>query len=93
MKLLLRNIINLLSQRSQEGINFFWDFLKPTPSDQIHLLIFCQGRTGSTLLESLLASTGYFCAHGELFNIPRKGKVLCPAGHVRGLSKRTARAH
>lgn len=31
-------------------------------------MIFGLGRTGSTVLEDLLQSTGYFKAHGELFN-------------------------
>jgi LPS sulfotransferase NodH len=34
---------------------------------QKRALIFGMGRTGSTLLEDLLQSTGYFEAHGELF--------------------------
>lgn len=34
---------------------------------QKRVLIFGMGRTGSTLLEDLLQSTGYFEAHGELF--------------------------
>ena len=36
-------------------------------SPQKRVLIFGLGRTGSTLLEDLLQSTGYFNAHGELF--------------------------
>lgn len=36
-------------------------------SPQKRVLIFALGRTGSTLLEDLLQSTGYFEAHGELF--------------------------
>lgn len=38
-----------------------------TFSPQRRVLIFGMGRTGSTLLEDLLQSTGYFEAHGELF--------------------------
>lgn len=38
------------------------------PFQQRRLLIFGLGRTGSTVLEDLLQSTGYFKAHGELFN-------------------------
>jgi LPS sulfotransferase NodH len=39
-----------------------------TVSHQKRLLIFALGRTGSTLFEDLLQSTGYFKAHGELFH-------------------------
>lgn len=35
---------------------------------QIKVLIFGQGRTGSTLLEDLLQSTGYFESQGEILN-------------------------
>lgn len=38
-----------------------------TFTPQKRVLIFGLGRTGSTLLEDLLQSTGYFEAHGELF--------------------------
>jgi LPS sulfotransferase NodH len=53
-------IFNLFSRKKskQEDINF-------TPQKRV--LIFGMGRTGSTLLEDLLQSTGYFEAHGELF--------------------------
>jgi hypothetical protein len=38
------------------------------PFMQKRVLIFGLGRSGSTLLEDLLQSTGHFKAHGELFN-------------------------
>ncbi len=38
------------------------------PFEQRRVLIFGLGRSGSTVLEDLLQSTGYFKAHGELFH-------------------------
>lgn len=40
---------------------------EPNVRNQKRVLIFGLGRTGSTLLEDLLQSTGYFEANGELF--------------------------
>ena len=56
-------------------------------SGPVRLVIFGQGRTGSTLLESLLCSTGYFHPKGELLNTS-KGEILYPTQFIRGLSKR-----
>ncbi|WP_157620617.1 hypothetical protein [Synechococcus sp. PCC 7335] len=51
-------------------------------------MIFAQGRTGSTLLESLLCSSGYFGQNGELLNT-RYGEVRSPVAFISGLSKRS----
>ena len=56
------------------------------PSNSVRVVIFAQGRTGSTLLESLLGSTGHFRPHGELLNTS-KGEVLFPLQFLGGLSK------
>lgn len=53
------------------------------------VLIFAQGRTGSTLLESLLASTGYFVAGGEVLSRPGT-RIRRPATYLHGLARRTA---
>jgi LPS sulfotransferase NodH len=71
--------------RAQELANYRDSFFKPMPLDQVRLLIFGQGRTGSTLLESLLVSTGHFRRNGELLN-PAKGEVLFPIRYIRGIS-------
>jgi LPS sulfotransferase NodH len=52
------------------------------------LLIFGQGRTGSTLLESLLASTGHFCSRGEVLNTKKHGEAYSPLRLVEGERKR-----
>lgn len=53
------------------------------------LLIFGHGRTGSTLLESLLASTGYFRSRGEVLNTDFRGEALLPLRFVDGEAKRS----
>lgn len=42
--------------------------LKPKPKNQKRLLIFGQGRSGSTLLEDLICSTGAYHKGGEVLN-------------------------
>lgn len=41
-------------------------YFLPEPKNQNKVLIYAQGRTGSTLLESLLSSNNSFLPHGEL---------------------------
>jgi LPS sulfotransferase NodH len=50
------------------------------------VVIFGQGRTGSTLLESLLCSTGHFHKTGELLN-KDNGEIFFPANFILGMSK------
>ncbi|MGB3294581.1 MAG: hypothetical protein WBB01_16475 [Phormidesmis sp.] len=50
-------------------------------------MIFAQGRTGSTLLENLLCSTGYFSENGEVLNTIY-GEIAFPLSFISGLSKR-----
>ena len=51
-----------------------------------HVLIFAQGRSGTTLLESLLCSTGHFTGLGEALD-PRTREVVAPLAYVRGLGR------
>ena len=53
---------------------------------KIRLLIFAQGRTGSTLLESLLCSTGYFSKQGEILGIYHH-VLFGPLDFVNGYAK------
>jgi LPS sulfotransferase NodH len=78
--------------RAQEFASYLDKFLKPIPSGQVRVLIFGQGRTGSTLLESLLASTGHFQRSGELLNVS-KGEIFFPDAYVRGMSKKKSDAN
>lgn len=50
------------------------------------LLIFAMGRTRSTLLESLLNSTGYFEGRGEVFNPKRNIRPKYPTVFLEGYS-------
>lgn len=52
------------------------------------VLIFAQGRSGSTLLESLLASTGHFASRGELLGEGHE-RVRFPHAFLRGHARRT----
>ncbi|MCD6187909.1 MAG: hypothetical protein J7K09_07050 [Desulfuromusa sp.] len=76
-----------LRVHSTEAMSYFFNSTKPIPSDQVRLLIFGQGRSGSTLLESLLCSTGYFRRNGELLSKARGHAILSPLKYIRGLSK------
>jgi LPS sulfotransferase NodH len=66
------------------------DMFKNMASERVRLVIFGQGRTGSTLLESLLASTKHFRPNGEIFNTDR-GEIRYPVVYIRGLSKMYAK--
>ena len=84
--LLLRRLVIRVIHHSIEAISYLLNYIKPTPSNQLRVVIFAQGRTGSTLLESLLKSTGYFRSYEELFNI-EKGEILFPLTFLYGLLK------
>lgn len=51
------------------------------------VVIFAQGRTGSTLLEDLLHSTGYFNKSGEILSPARGGEIFFPIAFINGTSK------
>lgn len=53
----------------------------------LRVLIFAQGRTGSTLLESLICSSGHFKKNGEVLG--KSGtRVWFPVEYIQGLSQR-----
>lgn len=65
---------------------YIYSFLSLKKNDKLKVLIFAQGRTGSTLLENLICSTGYFRASGELLS-PVKGRITFPYRYVDGLTR------
>ena len=74
--------------RRHEVLAYLFNIIKPHSSGQVRVVIFAQGRTGSTLLESLLCSTGHFFKYGELLNNDSgKNEVIFPTQYIRGLSK------
>lgn len=54
-----------------------------------NILIFGQGRSGTTLFEHLMCSTGHFVGYHEVLNTVTR-EVLFPARYVRGLGRKTA---
>ena len=79
-----RIILKLIELRS-----YAVDLGYPAGTGLPPLLIFGQGRTGSTVLESLLASTGYFRSRGEMLNTDFRGEALFPLRFVEGERKRS----
>ncbi len=66
---------------------YYFHWIKPKPTSQTRVVIFAQGRTGSTLLEDLICSTGYFRRRGELLGGYRNPYVSYPYPYLSGLSK------
>ena len=65
---------------------YLFNAIKTKSPDQVRVVIFAQGRTGSTLLESLLCSTGHFFKNGELLNNDTgKNEIIFPTQYIRGL--------
>lgn len=87
MSSLSSKLVNRLKYRSREIFSYILNYVKkPKRSSSVRVVIFAQGRTGSTLLENLLCSTGYFRQNGELLNTSR-GEVLFPLQFVNEISK------
>lgn len=57
--------------------------------DNKRLIIFGQGRSGSTVLEDLICSTGYFGENGELLGTER-GEIPDPIQYIRRLATHRA---
>ena len=52
----------------------------------VRVVIFGQGRSGSTLLESLIASTGHFTIRGEIFKPQNRLFVRYPLAYLSGMA-------
>ncbi len=88
MRSLLKKSKKRFTHRFRVALGYLSYFVNSMPSGPVRLVIFGQGRTGSTLLESLLCSTGHFRPHGELLRT-NNGEVRYPIQFVYGLSKQT----
>lgn len=76
----------LVGMRALEARSALADQMYRPKPDACNVLIYAQGRSGTTLLASLLASTGYFIDLGEpLHQYTRE--VWAPARHLRGLAR------
>jgi hypothetical protein len=67
-----------------------------TASDRKKVFIFAQGRSGSSVLESLVGANPEFRMHGELLNIrhaPWRKKLDSPWNYIEGLSRIHADQH
>ena len=65
---------------------YAYSFLSLKKNKNLKVIIFAQGRTGSTVLENLICSTGHFRASGELLS-PVKGRISFPYRYVDGLTR------
>jgi len=70
--------------RKREFLCYLNTILKNSSNDQLKVIIFAQGRTGSTLLESLLESTGHFKKHMEILST-RVNEPINPYQYLKGL--------
>jgi LPS sulfotransferase NodH len=77
----------VLHLRAREARYYFADWSFRNARNRKHnILIFGQGRSGSTLLEQLLISTGYFKGHHEVLNTVTR-QVFFPTNYVRGIGR------
>lgn len=77
--------ISVIKHRVFELFLFFASHLLPNKKGK-KVIIFGQGRSGSTLLESLVDSTGHFKKNGELLN-NKKTERWFPFEYINGLRK------
>jgi LPS sulfotransferase NodH len=74
----------LLQKRRINEFIIFLSYIFLPKNKNKKVVIFAQGRTGSTVLEKLLDSTGYFSSNGEILGA---SWILFPYMYVEGLSK------
>lgn len=86
MLLQTKRLIRQVIHRSRETLAYVSFVLMPNSLPHVRVVIFAQGRSGSTLLESLLCSTGHFVENGELLNT-ELGDIIFPAPFIHGLSR------
>ncbi|MGM0933377.1 MAG: hypothetical protein ACQEWD_08030 [Bacteroidota bacterium] len=71
---------------------YFFYFFYPKRNGK-KIILFAQGRTGSSLVEGLLCSSGYFEPTNEPFNVLRKGEVWFPKLFISGYAKMVKSPH
>jgi LPS sulfotransferase NodH len=72
-----------------EARAYLLNAVRSLSSKQVRLVIFAQGRTGTTLLESLLVSTGHFTAGGEMLSCDDH-RIRYPFSYTMGRAKDAA---
>ena len=87
-----RRLITSDDVRPIHYLNMFYCYVRslfPPKNNQLKVVIYAQGRSGSTLLENLICSSGYFKERGEI--ISHYQKILrFPVAFVRGFSRHFA---
>jgi LPS sulfotransferase NodH len=77
--------------RKREALAYVADLFRSPPGTETKkILIFAQGRSGTTLFESLMCSTGYFTGYHEVLNTVTR-EVMWPTKYVRGLGRQTGK--
>jgi len=87
MKITLKKMYKKMLFIRRELIAYYCHHFKQKNPEQVRVVIFAQGRTGSTVLENLISSTGYFQMNGELLDV-NKSEVFFPVQFILGLPKR-----
>lgn len=85
IKQLIRGKIYPIRERLHRIKVYLSYILRLRKQNSKRVLIFAQGRTGSTLLESLLCSTGHFVKSGEVLGSTRS-EIKYPFQYISGLS-------
>jgi LPS sulfotransferase NodH len=78
--------------RARELAAYAADLVRPLDPRATRAVIFAQGRTGSTLLEGLLCSTGHFSENGEILNCHTR-EIWAPLSFTLGEAKRRGPAN
>ncbi|NNC83202.1 MAG: hypothetical protein HKN79_06465 [Flavobacteriales bacterium] len=88
----LRNTLRYIRREWQYARVYGEHLRRRSSSDKVRLVIFAQGRTGSTLLEDLLKNTGHFAGGGELLG-KANPEVSFPYLYVSGRSHLDTEKH
>lgn len=83
----LKYFARLLYYKLSEFYSYALYYLLNNKINKKRVIIFGQGRSGTTLLEDLIQSTGYFQENGELLNTDR-GEVKNPFKFIQGMSNK-----
>lgn len=83
---LIEKIVKVQPKQYLNLLYFYFRSLFPPKNKKVKVIIYGQGRSGSTLLENLICSTGYFKERGEIIRNYRQ-IIHFPLVFVRGFSR------
>lgn len=78
----MKKIKKIIKYRGLEGLSYLKGIFG-NRTNGVNVIIFAQGRTGSALLETLLASTGYFTWTGEILST-KFVEIISPYHYLKG---------